>query len=64
MLVIVPNQLRDTIYQKIDEQIKLTPDALPERENLYYQLLDYYDENGTIPDFSLIKKDITNVPQM
>lgn len=58
MLVIVPNTLRDAIHRKLDEQIALNPDAEKDREPLYSQLLDYFNEHGVIPDFSLAKKDV------
>lgn len=55
-MVIVPNSLSEAIYAKIDEQIALVPDAAKDREPLYQQLLDYFDEHGVIPDFSLVRK--------
>jgi hypothetical protein len=57
MLVIVPNSLRDAINAKLDAAIAEVPDAEKDREILYGQLLDYFDEHGVVPDFSLAKKE-------
>lgn len=55
---IVPNDLRDAIYRKIDEQLVDHPCATKEdREYLYHQLLDYFNEHGTIPDFTIQPKE-------
>lgn len=56
MLVIVPNYLRRELESRLDEQIMLHPDAAKDREELYSQLLDYVNEYGVIPDFSLERK--------
>ena len=53
MLVIVPNFLRDAINAKLDEVFKTCPEAEKERESLYQRLLEYFDEHGVIPDFTL-----------
>lgn len=55
MFVIVPDSLYDRIQAKLDEAFKKCPDAEKDREHLYHQLLSYYDDNGTLPDFSLSK---------
>ena len=54
--VIVPNDLRDAIYEKVDEAILLAPNATSDREHYYQQLLNYFDEHGCIPDFTLLKE--------
>lgn len=54
--VIVPNSLRDEIYAKVDAAIAEVPDAAPDRECFYSELLNYYNEHGVIPNFSLQKK--------
>lgn len=51
--VIVPNTLREAIYAKVDAAIAEQPAAAPDREYFYGVLLDYYDEHGAIPDFTL-----------
>ena len=51
--VIVPNDLRDRIYAKLDAEIAKCPEATPDRDVLYCQLLAYFDEHGVIPEFSL-----------
>jgi hypothetical protein len=55
-MVIVPNELAAAIYAKIDAALVDCPDAAPDREAFYGQLLDYFDEHGVIPAFSLVKK--------
>jgi hypothetical protein len=55
MLVLVPNDLSDAIYQKIDAQIALCPDAAPDRELFYERLIGYFNEHGVVPDFTLVK---------
>jgi len=52
-LVIVPNDLRDKIHTAIDEALGGRPCSNEDREILYGQLLDYFDEHGCIPDFDL-----------
>jgi len=55
-MIIVPNVLRDTINTKLDAAFKKVPDAEKDRDILYHQLLDYFDEYGKLPDFELQKK--------
>ena len=52
-MVIVPNELRDAINKKLDEKSEglIYPES--DRELMYNQLLDYYDNHGVIPDFDL-----------
>ena len=57
-MVIVPNDLRDAINTKLDAAIAELPEpdrpfAEKDREFLYSQLLDAFDEHGVIPDFTL-----------
>lgn len=56
-LFIVPNELRDAIYAKLDAEIAKWPDAAKDREALYEQLLAYFNEHGVIPEFSLTPKE-------
>ena len=60
MLVIAPNSLYDAINAKLDAAIAEFPDAERDREVLYGQLLDHFNEHGVIPDFSLVKR-VTSV---
>lgn len=53
MLVIVPNSLRNAILTKIDEQLAEYPELASHRDDIYGRLLAYYDEHGTIPEFTL-----------
>lgn len=55
MIVVVPNHVRDAIKAKIDAQLMMNPDAASERKRIYEQLLRYYDEHGTVPDFTLAR---------
>jgi hypothetical protein len=55
-MVIVPDSLRHAINAKLDASIAACPDAEKDRETLYGQLLDYFYENGVVPDFTLAKK--------
>lgn len=54
--VIVPNSLRDAIYEKIDAEIAKVPDAAPDRLIFYRVLLDHFNEHGVIPEFTLEKR--------
>lgn len=56
-LVITPNSLRDAINAKLDAAIAACPAAQKDREELYRQLLQYFNEHGELPDFSLAKKE-------
>lgn len=56
-LVVVPNSLADAINAKLDLAIAACPEAAKDREVLYGQLLEYFDEHGVIPDFSLQKNE-------
>ena len=57
MLVIVPNVLRDEIYQKLDAELEKNPTIKPHRESIYADLLSYYNEHGVIPEFTLTTKE-------
>lgn len=55
-LVVVPNVLGDAINARLDEVLRdAPPEAIAEREHLYQQILEYFDEHGIIPEFSLVK---------
>ena len=53
MIVIVPNCLAEKIYAKIDVQLELCPELKPHREDIFHDLLAYFDEYGVVPDFKL-----------
>jgi hypothetical protein len=55
MIVIVPNYVSDAINKKLDELLETCPDAINSRSHLYEQLLEYYNNNGELPDCSLAK---------
>jgi hypothetical protein len=52
-LVAVPNYLLDEIDAKLDAELEKHPAAAPDRELFRAQLIEYLDEHGVIPDFSL-----------
>ena len=53
-LVIVPNALRDEINAKLDAALAEFPECKQQdRDQLFAELLAYYDDHGVIPDFSL-----------
>jgi hypothetical protein len=52
-IVIVPNSLNAAINEKLDAAIAGCPGAEKDREILYGQLLDYFNEYGVIPDFTI-----------
>ena len=56
-LVIIPDSLRKAIMAKLDAAIAMEPAAEKDRDALYQQLLAYFNEHGTIPDFTLKKPD-------
>jgi hypothetical protein len=45
MFVVVPDSLHDAIAE--------VPDAARDRDHLYSQLLSYFNEHGSLPEFSL-----------
>jgi len=51
--VVVPNSLRDIIYEKVDAALAPHPHLKDRREEIYYRMLDYYDANGTVPEFTI-----------
>jgi hypothetical protein len=52
-MIIVPNTLKYAIHVKIDEQ--MIPELEDSREEIYQQLLEYYNKWGAIPRFRLEK---------
>jgi hypothetical protein len=38
--------------------VKICPEAEKERESLCRKLLEYFDEHGVIPDFSIRKREV------
>lgn len=58
MMLIVPNELRDAINRKLDEALKEWPAATEQdRDVLYHELLNYFNETGEIPDFKVTKRE-------
>lgn len=56
MITVVPDVLRDTINDKLTEAYRDMPEAEVGRETHFNALLAYFDEHGTIPDFTIYKK--------
>jgi hypothetical protein len=56
-LVIVPNVVRDAINDRLDAALAKTPDAARFRDELFNQLLAYFDEHGVVPEFELATLD-------
>ena len=54
MIVIVPNELRDAINEKLNAAIEEHKDAEQDRDLLFSQLLWHFNKYGTIPEFTLI----------
>ena len=54
-LLIVPDALYEAIHERLDEVFKEFPDAEKDRDALYHQLLEYFDQYGVIPEFTLQK---------
>lgn len=52
-LVVVPNYVRDAINSKLDAAYIETPSAAGDREHHFAVLLDYFNEHGKLPTFSL-----------
>lgn len=58
MPVVVPDHVDSAINEALDNAIEDLSEETPkptdeEREALYNQLLRYYDDHGTIPEFSI-----------
>ena len=51
--LIVPDALHDAINQRLDAAIAQCPDAAKDREHLYRQLLEAFNEHGVIPEFTI-----------
>lgn len=51
--VIVPNYLRDQIYEMVDAAIAKCPEAAVDREIFYQTVLNYYDQHGALPEIEL-----------
>lgn len=56
MFLIVPNHVSDAIDRALEKAFEAVPEAVKEREQLYGKLLDYYNEHGAIPDFTIVNK--------
>jgi len=52
-LVVVPNSLSEAIYRLVDNQLEKVPTLKPQRENIYKDILRYFDEHGHLPEFTL-----------
>ena len=50
---IIPYDVHETINRELDQALEEWPEAIPDRELFYQQLVDYYDEYGDIPRFHI-----------
>lgn len=55
-MTVVPNELHEAINAALSVAFADHPDAEQDRNFLYDVLLEYYDQNGYIPEFTLEKK--------
>lgn len=55
MLLAIPNWILKEIDNKLDAQIALHPNAANSRDVLKYQLINYANEHGVVPEFSLAR---------
>lgn len=55
-LLIVPDALYAAIHRRLDALFVEFPDAEKDRDALYHQLLEAFDQYGFIPDFTLEKR--------
>lgn len=56
-IMIVPDALREAIMKKIDKALEDCPEAIIEKELTYERLLAYFNQYGSVPDFSFQKKE-------
>ncbi len=54
---IVPNEVSAAINAKLDEKLAGIQITAEEREVHYDTLLEFFDQHGTIPEFTFAKKD-------
>ena len=54
MFSIVPSDISEAIYKKIDFALESVPELKPDRDKIFNDILKYFDENGVIPDFKLV----------
>ena len=55
-MMIVPNVLNEAINNKLDEAFAKVPEAEKDRDALYHDLLDYFNDHGALPEFDLALK--------
>ena len=54
--LIVPDALYDAIHKRLTEEFEKFPEAEVDRDALYHRLLEYFNEYGILPEFTLEKK--------
>ncbi len=57
MILIVPTYIHDAIHAAIDTALDGRILLDEEREMIYSQLLDHFNDHGLIPQFTLKEKD-------
>ncbi len=59
-LLIVPDALRHSIDRALDKAYAECPEApVSERRQHYEELLRFFDDNGYVPEFKLVKNEET-----
>ncbi len=57
-LLIVPDSLRNGINKALNEAYAKCPEAPVEERELHYQfLINFFDENGYVPEFELKQRE-------
>lgn len=52
-MFVIPNHLSDEINERLDAEFEKHPCAEKDREALFSQLIEYVNEHGVMPEFSL-----------
>ncbi len=54
---VIPTAILERVDRMLDEQLANAPaDAVKDRETLKGQILDYIDEHGVIPEFTIERR--------
>lgn len=59
---IVLDCVSDEINRALDVALVGHPEAISDREALYYQLLDIFDSTGEVPEFDVERQDGKETP--
>lgn len=53
-IVIVPEHVHEAIKAALEKELALYPPGHAAYKKLYGQLLEYYNEHGKIPEFTIV----------